>query len=373
MVKIISFFIAFIAVLSTMSLPGSPDTPVIINLNAENPYIAQYGEPMISAHRIGMSYAPQNTLMAFEHMLENSDTVHADVLEFDVQITLDGQLVMLHDLSYDKTTNAEEAFGRSSITPYFHTFDELQCLNLGENFKQNGEYPFRGLRGEDIPENLRVITVNSVLDYVEENCGDKKYYYVIEIKSPGLWGIQCADRLVGIIEALGITDRVILATFMPSVGEYVKNKYPHITRSAGIYESVEFYYYSRMGYDFNALDAGYSVLQLPYGKNVMPWRLEIVDFGTKELINYAHAYDIAVQYWTVNNAEDARYLTENGADALMGDDTLFLYETLAAIESEAVIVKSEDAAAIIESERNRLDEARQAIEKLLGIFIYFPF
>ena len=57
----------------------------------------------------------------------------------------------------------------------------------------------------------------------------------------------------------------------------------------------------------------------------------------------------------------------------MGDDTLFLYETLAAIESEAVIVKSEDAAAIIESERNRLDEARQAIEKLLGIFIYFPF
>lgn len=365
--KLISFVLSFLAVLLTMSMGDKTDTPVIVNQNSTNPYIAPYGEPMISAHRIGAALAPQNTLMAFEHMLENDNEMNVDIFEFDIQITLDGELVMLHDLTYDNTSNAEEAFGYSGITPYFHTLEELQCLNLGENFKINGEYPFRGLRGEDIPENLRVTTVDTVIDYVE-NYSDKKFYYIIEVKSPGIWGYMCTDKMADIIESRDLKDRVIIATFMPTVSEYMAKEYPHLTRSAGIIETVQFYYYCRMGYDFNEIDRTYSVLQLPYGKNVMPWGKEIVNFGTKQVINYAHAYDIAVQYWTVNHTENAQYLTENGADALMGDDPILLHEALDAIENEARVIKSDDAIAAVAQERNELREAFDIIDKILSIF-----
>lgn len=365
--RLISFVLSFLVVLFTMSMGDRPDTPVIVNENKTNPYIVPYGEPMISAHRIGAAHAPQNTLMAFEYMLLNDSEMNVDIFEFDVQLTLDGELVMLHDLTYDNTSNAKEAFGYSGITPYFHTFEELQCLNLGENFKINGEYPFRGLRGEDIPENLRVVTVETVIDYVE-NYSDKKFHYIIEVKSPALWGYMCTDKLAEIIESRGLEDRVIIATFMPTVSEYMEKEYPHLTRSAGIVETIQFYYYCRMGYDFNELNTTYSVLQLPYGKNVMPWKMEIVDFGTKQVINYAHANNIAVQYWTVNHIENAQYLTENGADALMGDDPVLLLEALDAIENEARIIKSDDAIAAVAAERNELREAFDIIDKILSIF-----
>lgn len=65
---------------------------------------------------------------------------------------------------------------------------------MGENFKGNGDYPYRGLRGDDIPYNLRVVTCDTVIDYIEANCKDKEYNYVIEIKSIGSNGKR---RLTG--------------------------------------------------------------------------------------------------------------------------------------------------------------------------------
>ncbi len=364
--KYLVLMISLVYVLSTMSLGDAADTPVVINENAQNPYIMPYGQPLISAHRVGGRYTPQNTLMAFEYMLENADAVKADVFEFDVQITADGELVLLHDLTYDDTSNAAEAFGYSDVTPYFHTLEELQCLNLGENFSIDGEYPYRGLRGEAIPQNLRVVSAKTILEYAEQNSGDKQYRYIIEIKSPGIWGMQCADKLVGIFNELNMTDRVILATFAPTVSVYIAEKYPEITRSAGILEVFEFYYYARMDYDFAELNATYSALQLPYGENVMPWGLEIVDFGTRQLMNYAHKNDIAAQYWTVNSAEDALYLTQNGADALMTDNSIMVYETLTAIENEALKLNDTAAAVSIAAERAALENTRQSALELLA-------
>ncbi|HZK22004.1 MAG TPA: hypothetical protein VFC76_07000, partial [Oscillospiraceae bacterium] len=82
----------------------------------------------------------------------------------------------------------------------------------------------------------------------------------------------------------------------------------------------------------------------------------------------AHAYDIAVQYWTVNHTENAQYLTENGADALMGDDPILLHEALDAIENEACIIKSENAIAAVAAERNELRDVFDIVNEFLSIF-----
>lgn len=308
--------VMLIPVLLTMGNSGNPDTPVIPNEKATNPYINEYLDPDISAHRSGAGIAPQNTLMAFENVLRNSDTLGVDTIEFDVQITADGELILLHNLTYDDTSNAEEAFGRKFNFASLITLEDAQVLNLGENFKLNGEYPYRGLRGEDIPKNLRVVTCDEVIDYIEANCGDKEYRYIIEIKSIGIHGMKAADKLYSIITERNLQDRVIWATFAPSVAAYMKTQHPDMPRSASVIEAIQFYFYFRMNWNLNDVAPSYVALQIPYGSSALD---NLINLGTREMINYAHANNIAVQYWTINSEEEALALINNGADCIMTD------------------------------------------------------
>ena len=60
----------------------------------------------------------------------------------------------------------------------------------------------------------------------------------------------------------------------------------------------------------------YIALQIPYGDNLFN---NIVNLGTKDFINYAHKHNFAVQYWTINEAEETQTLIENNADCIMSD------------------------------------------------------
>ena len=208
-----------IPIIATMGNEGNPDTPVEINENATNPYITEYLSPVVAAHRSGAGLAPQNTMMAFENVIENADTLGVDMLEFDVQVTKDGELVLMHDLTYDNITNAVEVFGRKNNYVSSITLEEAKKLNMGENFKGDGSYPYRG---DEIPDNLRVTTCNEVIDYAEANSGEKKYTYCIEVKSIGISGRKAVDRLYEIITERNLQNRVIWSTFAPVTASYSK-------------------------------------------------------------------------------------------------------------------------------------------------------
>ena len=314
-----------IPIMLTMGDSGNPDTPVETYPDATNPYITEYLDPDISAHRSGGGIAPQNTLMAFENIIEQADTLGVDTLEFDVQITADGELVLLHNLTYDDTSNAAEAFGKSNVYVSSITLEEAQILNLGENFKINGEYPYRGLRGDDIPYNLRVITCDEIIDYVEANSNGKKYKYVIEIKSIGINGMKAVDKLYSIIDERNLQDRVIWSTFSPDISSYMKIKYPDMPRTADAIEAIQFYFYFRMNWDLQDVSPSYVALQIPYGSSALD---NIINLGTREMLNYAHKNNIAVQYWTINSEEEVILLTQNGADCIMTDYPQMAYEAV---------------------------------------------
>lgn len=316
--------VMLIPIMLTMGDAGDPNTPVETYETA-NPYITEHLDPDIAAHRSGAGLAPQNTLMAFENILEQADSLGVDTLEFDVQLTKDGELVLLHNLTYDDTTNAQEAFGRSNVFVSSVTLEEAQVLNLGENFKINGEYPYRGLRGEDIPYNLRVVTCDEIIDFVEANSIGKKYNYVIEIKSMSINSYKAADKLYSIITERNLQDRVIWSTFAPDTSAYMKAKYPEISRTADAIEAIQFYFYFRMGWDLQDVSPSYAALQIPYGSSALD---NIINLGTREMLNYAHSNDIAVQYWTINSEDEVRLLTENGADCIMTDYPQMAYETV---------------------------------------------
>src|SRR4051794_25292114 len=79
-----------------------------------------HARPLFFVHRGGAKLAPENTLVAFE----NGVALGADALELDIQTTREGELVVIHDATVDRTTN-----GTGPVSAY--TLDELRRLDAG--------------------------------------------------------------------------------------------------------------------------------------------------------------------------------------------------------------------------------------------------
>jgi len=286
--------------------------------DATNQYITGFGDTMIAAHRGGRSLFPQGTMMAFEGCV-NSQTFETDIIEFDVRLTADDKLIILHDETLDEVTDAAEYFGKTDNYPEDYTYEEIYNLNFGEYFKnRDGETPYKGLRGKNIPDNLRVLTVKDALTYLENSGG---YYYSIEIKSSGESGIRSADILYDILSEMNLIDRTIVASFNRDVISCLEEKYPDLTRTAVNVEVVKLYIDSLFDIDRPAGYYKFDVLQVPPDKY-------IVNLGTSKLVNYAHKNNVAVHYWTINEPERMMFLQSIGADGIITDKPDIAYEVL---------------------------------------------
>ena len=59
---------------------------------------------------------PEEAMMAFRNCVENSAAA-VDIFEFDVRITKDDALILLHDVTLDRTSDCEEVFGETDVRP----------------------------------------------------------------------------------------------------------------------------------------------------------------------------------------------------------------------------------------------------------------
>ena len=176
--------------------------------NITNPYITKKNA-LVSAHRSGKDIAPENTMAAFKHCIESED-FNVDIYEFDLHITKDGKLILLHDDTLDRTTNSVKHFGEEGVKPSEKTYEELRELNFGENFQNtDGKYPYESLRGDEIPDELRAVLLEDVLDYLESN-GD--FRYIIEIKDSGENGKKACDELYRILKEKELLENVVFGT-----------------------------------------------------------------------------------------------------------------------------------------------------------------
>src|SRR5260370_12880151 len=81
---------------------------------------AETGRVTVSAHRGASGYAPENTLAAFRL----AQQLGADMVEFDVHLTADDRLVVIHDDTLERTTT-----GRGYVRD--HSWDEIARLDAG--------------------------------------------------------------------------------------------------------------------------------------------------------------------------------------------------------------------------------------------------
>ena len=281
----------------------------IVTYETTNTYITPYGQTMVSAHRSGGGIFPENTLMAFEGCVSSKD-FKTDIFEFDLHITKDGELILLHDDTLDRTTNSEEVFGVTGARPENYTLAQLKQLNFGDGFvDDNGNTPYKGLNGSAVPASLHAVTLNEVLDLLEGSGG---FRYIIEIKNRKELGFAAADALYTILSTKKLLPKAIVGTFNGEITRYIDDCYPDMLRSASITEVIEFYVSSLLGLHTAPGYYRFTALQIPANQFM-------IKLGTSKLTNYAHKNNIAVQYWTINDAEDITMLKEINADCIMSD------------------------------------------------------
>ncbi len=322
--KVILFVIAGFMCLGTLS-PTEYEEPRNPNFDTGEYFLPDYGSPLISSHRSGKGAAPENTLMAIRANLEYAEGDSA-IIEMDVQITKDNQIVLYHSLYLDEMSNSAEYFGHKNTPVFAKTYDELRNLNMGEFFKIEDAYPYQGLRGEDIPDDIRITLLSDVFALIEGE-SDGQFRYIIEVKYPLHWARRMVDGIYDMITEYDMADRVIVASFWPDVTAYIDSHYEgKINRSANPFEIVDFYGCYTRNEELDPDDIKFMCLQMPYYWD--DGKLLVGNLGKASFIDYIHKYGLSAQYWTINRPDDAEFLAKAGADLLMTDHPERIREAL---------------------------------------------
>jgi glycerophosphoryl diester phosphodiesterase len=166
------------------------------------------------AHRGARSLAPENTLAAAQKALE----IGADLWETDVTVTADGELVLMHDASLARTTDAQQRFpDRAPWTVTTFTLDEIRQLDTGTPFIETD--PFGQIAaGMVTPGDLvalmcvRVPTLRQALVFTQQ----ARWRVNLELKRipPPMEHFPIVERVLTLTEELGIdTGQVIISSF----------------------------------------------------------------------------------------------------------------------------------------------------------------
>jgi glycerophosphoryl diester phosphodiesterase len=138
------------------------------------------------AHRGSSADAPENTLAAFKLAFDQG----ADAIELDSQLTSDGQIVVMHDLTIDRTTNATGRVNR-------YTLSELQRLDAGSHFDPS-------FRGEKVPS----------LTEIFEALGGQIFINV-ELKNYASPLDDLPARAVGLVRKYDLEQSTLFSSFNP--------------------------------------------------------------------------------------------------------------------------------------------------------------
>jgi len=180
------------------------------------------------AHRGARSLAPENTLAAGKKALEAG----ADMWELDLRLTADGHVVVIHDDTLIRTSNAPLVYpSRSPWRVCDFTLEELRRLDFGSSFQETD--PFGQIGDGAFSEfdlagyhNQKVLTLEDALAFtIESDLGVN-----LEIKDlSGTDGHALIVRcVVRVVEEMGVWGRVIVSSFQHYYLREVKRLNPGI-------------------------------------------------------------------------------------------------------------------------------------------------
>lgn len=254
-------------------------------LAAAHPGGAAYGSLQlpavdVHAHRGGAALAPENTLAA----VRNALALGVDVIELDLLASAEGEIVVIHDATVDRTTN-----GRGFVRAM--PLAEIRGLDAGAWFGAR-------FAGERVP------TLREVLDLMRSPAGERVRLN-LETKYPNSGPSPPADfeeRVIRLLREAGMAGRVILQSF----------HYPSLLKVKEIEPAIP--------------TAALRAAAFPPPDHVAVVRSARADIYspnyrmvTREEVEALHRAGIPVVPWTVNEAREMERLLGAGIGGMRGD------------------------------------------------------
>jgi glycerophosphoryl diester phosphodiesterase len=260
---------------------------LLISFN-NNPFenVAIFHETKVMAHRGASTEAPENTMAAFQKAIDDM----ADYIELDVQLTNNGEVIVMHDSNAYRTTGVD-----ANIVNM--TYKEVKTLDAGSWFSD--EYV-----GENVP------SLKEVLELTQG-----KIKLNIELK-PTDNGIALAKNTVRLIEKYNMVNDCVITSFSESALKAVKT-YNQEIKVGYILSAAYGDFYDMKNVDFFSVNAA---------------------FLSKRTIDAIHNSGKRVYAWTVNNKESIKNLTNKGVDGIITDNPVLARETIYSRDTSETIV-----------------------------------
>jgi glycerophosphoryl diester phosphodiesterase len=227
---------------------------------------------LVIAHRGFSGTAPENTLIAFRKALE----LDVDMIELDVHLSKDGEVVVIHDDTLNRTTN-----GKGKVAEY--TLKELKQLDAGS---------FSGpqFSGERIPTLKEVMQLmeGRVPLCIELKKGDTDRYTILDL----------ADRAFQEVEKIKMLNQVIFASFDRLAIERIRE------RSARIPVAL---IYNKSWSSPREVTGGSPIPVLSCGGTVL----------TQTNASQARQQGMKVFVWTLNTEEDMEHFLNMGVNGII--------------------------------------------------------
>ena len=222
------------------------------------------------AHRGFSSKYPENTLLSFQKALEEG----VDGIENDIQLTKDGEIIILHDETVDRTTD-----GKGYVKDY--TLKELKQLNAGEVYKE--QFGFQEI--PTLREYFHLVKEKSIITNIEMKTG------VFEYK-------EMEDKLVDLIGEFEMEDRVLITSFNHFTILRMKEKAPYLK-------------YGFLAYDWR-IDAGEYTAK--YG--ISCYHPEYHNL-TGNVVEELKHHGIEINPYTIDEPQDIRDMIKKGVNSVI--------------------------------------------------------
>jgi glycerophosphoryl diester phosphodiesterase len=241
--------------------------------------------PRVFGHRGAAGLAPENTLPSFALALE----LGATYLELDVHGTRDGEIVVHHDATLDRTTNGSGPLSALTLA-------ELRRLDAGHQFSTDGRhFPYRG-------QGVRVPTLTEVL----QRFPGVPLNIEIKQEEPAI-----VDTVVGLLRAAQRTRDVVLAAERDAIMAAIRS---------AVGEAIATSFCTGDMIDFvGRLNGGFGDYH-PIGRALqIPPRFGDVELVTADSVAAAHRFGLEVHVWTINDRIEIDRLLALGIDGIMSD------------------------------------------------------
>ncbi len=235
------------------------------------------------AHRGGSTLRPENTLAAFDHAV----ALGADAVECDVHLSRDREVVVIHDSTLERTTDATGAVAGMTAA-------QLARVDAGFHFGPSEGFLFRGHR-------IGVPTLHELLERYRD------VPIIVEIKGQDT---HAAERTVAVIREHDAVRRVIVGGFSQDVLDAVRRSCPELVTSASSPEARSAL--TRSYFWLPPAHAAFALFQ-------MPFRLRGRQMFRRSFVRTARRARLPVQAWIVDDPDDMRQLIGWGVTGIISD------------------------------------------------------